>query len=284
VQRLEQIVHRARPVALLAAARDGLALPGTIAAITVDTVDLSEWNPAPITDSERTVPLRGDHLAYLLYTSGSTGTPTGVGVTHRALVNRLRWMQHEYPLDHTDAVLQKTPATFDVSVWEFFWPLQTGARLVVARPDGHRDPAYLARLIREEQVTTAHFVPSMLSVFVTDTEVGDCVTLRRVFCSGEALPPATVRDFRAALPVPQLHNLYGPTEAAVDVTYWECPPDPVTVPIGAPVWNTRTYVLDHALRPVAPGAVGELYLSGVQLARGYLGQAPLTAERFVADP
>ncbi|WP_280463216.1 non-ribosomal peptide synthetase [Nocardia carnea] len=284
VQRLEQIVHRARPVALLAAARDGLALPGTIAAITVDTVDLSEWNPAPITDSERTVPLRGDHLAYLLYTSGSTGTPKGVGVTHRAIVNRLRWMQHEYPLDHTDAVLQKTPATFDVSVWEFFWPLQTGARLVVARPDGHRDPAYLARLIREEQVTTAHFVPSMLSVFVTDTEVGDCVTLRRVFCSGEALPPATVRDFRAALPVPQLHNLYGPTEAAVDVTYWECPPDPVTVPIGAPVWNTRTYVLDHALRPVAPGAVGELYLSGVQLARGYLGQAPLTAERFVADP
>ena len=284
VQRLEQIVHRARPVALLAAARDGLALPGTIAAIAVDTVDLSERDPAPITDSDRTVPLRGDHLAYLLYTSGSTGTPKGVGVTHRAIVNRLRWMQHEYPLDHTDAVLQKTPATFDVSVWEFFWPLQTGARLVVARPDGHRDPAYMARLIREEHITTAHFVPSMLSVFVTDTAVGDCVTLRRVFCSGEALPPATVRDFRAALPVPQLHNLYGPTEAAVDVTYWECSPDPVTVPIGSPVWNTRTYVLDNALRPVAPGAVGELYLSGVQLARGYLGQAPLTAERFVADP
>ncbi|WP_280458275.1 non-ribosomal peptide synthetase, partial [Nocardia carnea] len=284
VQRLEQIVHRARPVALLAAARDGLELPGAIAAITVDTVDLSGMDPEPVTDSDRTLPLRGDHLAYVIYTSGSTGAPKGVGVTHRAIVNRLRWMQHEYPLDHTDTVLQKTPATFDVSVWEFFWPLQTGARLVVAQPDGHRDPGYLARLVREQQVTTAHFVPSMLSVFVTDTEVADCVSLRRVFCSGEALPPATVRDFKAALPGPQLHNLYGPTEAAVDVTYWECPPDPVAVPIGSPVWNTRTYVLDHALRPVAPGAVGELYLSGVQLARGYLGQAPLTAERFVADP
>ncbi|MEU1980659.1 amino acid adenylation domain-containing protein [Nocardia sp. NPDC019395] len=284
VRRLEQIVGRVGPVALLVAARDELELPGNAAALAVDTVELSALDPAPVTDTDRIAPLRADHLAYLLFTSGSTGTPKGVGVTHRAIVNRLRWMQHEYRLDHTDTVLQKTPATFDVSVWEFFWPLQTGARLLVARPEGHRDPAYLARLIREEGVTTAHFVPSMLSVFVTDTEVGDCVSLRRVFCSGEALPPATVRAFRTALPAPQLHNLYGPTEAAVDVTYWECPPDPATVPIGAPVWNTRTYVLDDALRPVPPGAVGELYLSGVQLARGYFGQAPLTAERFVADP
>ncbi|WP_280406836.1 non-ribosomal peptide synthetase [Nocardia carnea] len=284
VERLAKIVQRASPVALLATARDGLELPGNVAAVAVDTVELSALDPAPVTDADRIAPLRADHLAYLLFTSGSTGTPKGVGITHRAIVNRLRWMQGEYRLDSTDTVLQKTPPTFDVSVWEFFWPLQRGAGVVVARPDGHRDPAYLARLIREEQVTTAHFVPSMLSVFVTDAEVSECVTLRRVFCSGEALPPATVRDFRAALPGPELHNLYGPTEAAVDVTYWECPPDPVTVPIGAPVWNTRTYVLDSALRPVPPGAVGELYLSGVQLARGYLGQAPLTAERFVADP
>ncbi|MFI5717273.1 amino acid adenylation domain-containing protein [Nocardia sp. NPDC051750] len=284
VQRLEQIVGRVGPVALLVAARDALELPDNAAALAVDTVELSALDPAPVTDADRIAPLRPDHLAYLLFTSGSTGTPKGVGVTHRAIMNRLRWMQHEYRLDGTDVVLQKTPATFDVSVWEFFWPLQTGARLVVARPDGHRDPAYLARLIRAEGVTTAHFVPSMLSVFVTDTEVGECATLRRVFCSGEALPPATVRAFRAALPGPELHNLYGPTEAAVDVTYWQCPPDPATVPIGAPVWNTRTYVLDSTLRPVPPGAVGELYLSGVQLARGYLGQAPLTAERFVADP
>ncbi|MGW1738536.1 amino acid adenylation domain-containing protein [Nocardia sp. NPDC001965] len=284
VARLEQIVARSRPVALLVADRDGLELPGNADLVPVDTVDLAGFAPEPVTDADRTTALRGDHLAYLLFTSGSTGAPKGVGVTHAAIVNRLRWMQHEYPLDPTDAVLQKTPATFDVSVWEFFWPLQTGARLVVARPDGHRDPAYLAWVIRERGITTAHFVPSMLSVFVTDTEVGDCVSLRRVFCSGEALPPATVRDFHAALPGPQLHNLYGPTEAAVDVTSWHCPAETDVVPIGSPVWNTRTYVLDAALRPVAPGAVGELYLSGVQLARGYLGQAPLTAERFVADP
>ncbi|MGV9632823.1 amino acid adenylation domain-containing protein [Nocardia rhamnosiphila] len=284
VARLAGIVDRARPVALLVAIRDGLELPGNAELLAVDTADLSGFDPAPVTDADRISPLRGDHLAYLLYTSGSTGAPKGVGITHAAIVNRLRWMQHQYPLDHTDAVLQKTPATFDVSVWEFFWPLQTGARLVVARPDGHRDPAYLAGVIREKGITTAHFVPSMLSVFVTDTEVGDCASLRRVFCSGEALPPATVRDFHAALPGPDLHNLYGPTEAAVDVTYWHCPPDPESVPIGSPVWNTRTYVLDAALRPVPPGAVGELYLAGVQLARGYLGQAPLTAERFVADP
>ncbi|WP_459546791.1 amino acid adenylation domain-containing protein [Nocardia sp. X0981] len=284
VQRLEEIVARARPILLLTAARDELTAPANVRTLALDTLDLSALDPAPVTDTDRGASLRADHLAYLLFTSGSTGTPKGVGVTHRAIVNRLCWMQHEYPLDHTDAVLQKTPATFDVSVWEFFWPLQTGARLVVARPDGHRDPVYLARIIQEKGVTTAHFVPSMLSVFVTDAEIGGCVSLRRVFCSGEALPPATVRDFHTALPGPRLHNLYGPTEAAVDVTYWPCPPDADVVPIGSPVWNTRTYVLDAALRPVPPGAVGELYLSGVQLARGYLGQAPLTAERFVADP
>ncbi|MEU4315654.1 amino acid adenylation domain-containing protein [Nocardia sp. NPDC024068] len=284
VRRLEGIVDRARPVALLVADRDRLEPPANIDCLAVDTADLAHLDPAPVTDADRITPLRPDHLAYLLFTSGSTGTPKGVGVTHRAIVNRLRWMQHEYRLDSTDTVLQKTPATFDVSVWEFFWPLQTGARLVVARPDGHRDPAYLAALIREKEVTTAHFVPSMLSVFVTETEVGGCVSLRRVFCSGEALPPATVREFHTALPGPRLHNLYGPTEAAVDVTYWPCPADPDSVPIGSPVWNTRTYVLDSELRPVPPGAVGELYLAGVQLARGYLGQATLTADRFVADP
>ncbi|WP_245555904.1 non-ribosomal peptide synthetase, partial [Nocardia cerradoensis] len=192
--------------------------------------------------------------------------------------------------------MQKTPATFDVSVWEFFWPLQIGARLVIAAPDGHRDPAYLARIIAEKGVTTAHFVPSMLSVFVTDTDVRGCDGLRRVFCSGEALPAATVRDFHAVVPGArragspasdggaQLHNLYGPTEAAVDVTYWACAPENDVIPIGAPVWNTPVYVLDDTLRPVAPGVIGELYLAGVQLARGYLGRPGLTADRFVANP
>ncbi|MBO0853812.1 MAG: amino acid adenylation domain-containing protein, partial [Nocardia sp.] len=249
-----------------------------------DSAGLAGFDSAPVTDSDRLAPLRPDHPAYLLFTSGSTGEPKGVNVSHAAIVNRLRWMQHEYRLEDTDVVLHKTPTTFDVSVWELFWPLQVGARLVVVRPDGHRDPEYLAEVIRGRGVTTAHFVPSMLSVFMTDTDVADCVSLRRVFCSGEALPAATVRRFRAMLPEPELHNLYGPTEAAVDVTAWRCPPDPATVPIGAPVWNTRTYVLDSSLCPVPPGVTGELYLSGVQLARGYRGQPGLTAQRFVADP
>ncbi|MEU7144554.1 amino acid adenylation domain-containing protein [Nocardia sp. NPDC046473] len=281
-ERIEQIVAQAAPVCVLTAERDELTLP--VDRLDLDIVDLAGFAGTPITDADRTAALRPGHLAYVIFTSGSTGKPKGVGVTHAAIVNRLRWMQHEYPLDQTDAVLQKTPATFDVSVWEFFWPLQIGARLVVAEHDGHRDPGYLARLITEKKITTAHFVPSMLSVFVTDTDVRGCTALRQVFCSGEALPAATVRDFHAALHHPALHNLYGPTEAAVDVTYWPCPADPSSVPIGSPVWNTQTYVLDSRLRPVPPGVVGELYLAGVQLARGYLGQPRLTADRFVANP
>ncbi|MFI9503214.1 amino acid adenylation domain-containing protein [Nocardia sp. NPDC052566] len=287
VERIDQILRQAAPVCVLTAARDALTLPEGTAQLALDTLDLAGFGSRALTDKDRPAALRADHPAYVIFTSGSTGKPKGVTVTHAAIVNRLRWMQHEYPLDGTDVVLQKTPATFDVSVWEFFWPLQIGAKLLIAAPDGHRDPAYLAHLIAEKRVTTAHFVPSMLSVFVTDTDVRGCGCLRRVFCSGEALPGATVRDFHAVLggsAGPRLHNLYGPTEAAVDVTYWPCPPDPASVPIGAPVWNTQTYVLDARLQPVPPGAVGELYLAGVQLARGYLGQSVLTADRFVANP
>ncbi|MEV0466701.1 amino acid adenylation domain-containing protein [Nocardia tengchongensis] len=286
--RITAVLDQARPLCVLTTARDGIELPGGAPRFDIDTADTSAHSGEPVTDADRIAPLRADHLAYVIFTSGSTGKPKGVGVSHAAIVNRLRWMQHAYPLDADDVVLQKTPATFDVSVWEFFWPLQIGARLVIAAPDGHRDPGYLARVIAEQGVTTAHFVPSMLSVFLTDTEVGDCTGLTRVFCSGEALPAATVAEFHAALgtgrEAPQLHNLYGPTEAAVDVTAWHCTPGSTDVPIGAPVWNTRTYVLDARLQPVAPGVVGELYLAGVQLARGYLGRAALTGDRFVADP
>ncbi|ALG08594.1 non-ribosomal peptide synthetase [Kibdelosporangium phytohabitans] len=220
--------------------------------------------------------------AYVIYTSGSTGRPKGVVVPHKAIVNRLLWMQHAYPLGADDRVLQKTPAGFDVSVWEFFWPLLTGAGLVVAEPGGHRDPAYLADVINREGVTTLHFVPSMLRAFLTDPGARTCTGLRRVFCSGEALPGETAAQFRATLGV-ELHNLYGPTEAAVDVTTW-----PVietdTVPIGRPVWNTATYVLDRSLRPCPPGVPGELYLAGRQLATAYLNRPGLTADRFVASP
>ncbi|GAA2640432.1 hypothetical protein GCM10010399_87530 [Dactylosporangium fulvum] len=223
--------------------------------------------------------------AYVIYTSGSTGRPKGATVSHRAIVNRLLWMRHEYGLRPGERVLQKTPAGFDVSVWEFFWPLLAGATLVVARPDGHRDPAYLAALIRREQVTTVHFVPSMLRAFLDEETVAG-LPLTRVICSGEALPADLARRFGAVLPGVELHNLYGPTEAAVDVTHH--PVDPAaagaSVPIGRPVWNTRVHVLDPWLRPVPPGVTGELYLGGVQLARGYLRRPGLTAQRFVADP
>ncbi|MEU1049824.1 amino acid adenylation domain-containing protein [Streptomyces sp. NPDC005897] len=226
------------------------------------------------------------HPAYVIYTSGSTGRPKGVVVPHRAIDNRLRWMQHAYGLTAGDRVLQKTPSSFDVSVWEFFWPLREGATLVVAEPGGHKDPVYLARLIREQAVTTCHFVPSMLQVFLGAPGAADCAdALRRVFCSGEALPRETVSSFARALPGVELHNLYGPTEAAVDVTYHACDPaDPGPVPIGRPVWNSRLYVLDAALQPCPPGVPGELYLAGAQLADGYLGRPELDATRFVADP
>ncbi|BFV59655.1 hypothetical protein KCMC57_up47590 [Kitasatospora sp. CMC57] len=225
------------------------------------------------------------NTAYVIYTSGSTGRPKGVAVSHRAIVNRLRWMQAEYRLGPDDHVLQKTPAGFDVSVWEFFWPLCVGARLVLAGPDEHRDPTRIAELIRAEQITTVHFVPSMLRLFLEEPAAARCRSLRRVFASGEALSGALRSRFFEVLDA-GLHNLYGPTEAAVDVTYQPCGPDDPAgpVPIGTPVWNTRMHVLDPQLRRVAPGETGELYIAGVQLARGYVNRPGLTAERFVPDP
>ncbi|WP_420907351.1 amino acid adenylation domain-containing protein [Streptomyces scabichelini] len=221
--------------------------------------------------------------AYVIYTSGSTGRPKGVVVPHQGIVNRLLWMQDTYELTGDDRVLQKTPSSFDVSVWEFFWPLITGATLVLARPEGHKDPAYLAELIQEQHITTVHFVPSMLQLFLEEPAAARCTGLRRVMCSGEALPVPLANRFHQVLPA-ELHNLYGPTEASVDVTAIEVRPEAESVPIGRPVWNTRVYVLDAGLRPVPPGVPGELYLAGVQLARGYLDRPGLTAERFVADP
>ncbi|MFD7032990.1 amino acid adenylation domain-containing protein [Streptomyces sp. NPDC059917] len=227
------------------------------------------------------------HPAYVLFTSGSTGRPKGVVVSHAGIVNRLGWMQSRYGLVSGERVLQKTPFGFDVSVWEFFWPLLEGASLVVARPGGHRDPAYVASVIREAEVSTVHFVPSMLEAFLRDPAAAECSGLRRVICSGEALSPAAVaRFFEVFGSSVELHNLYGPTEASVDVTAWECPAgeDISVVPIGAPIANTQVYVLDSSLSPVPVGVGGELYLAGVQLARGYAGRAGLTAERFVASP
>ena len=237
-------------------------------------------NDNPVSD------VTGDNLAYVIYTSGSTGKPKGAMNTHAAIYNRLYWMQEAYGLMPADHILQKTPFSFDVSVWEFFWPLMTGARLVVARPGGHRDSAYLRELIKQEHVTTLHFVPAMLQVFLAEEGVEACTSLRRVICSGEALSRDLQDRFFALLPQVELHNLYGPTEAAVDVTFWECDAavNHTTVPIGRPIGNTQIYIVDKHNHLVPVGVPGELFIGGVQLARGYHKRAALSAERFVPDP
>ncbi len=226
-----------------------------------------------------------DDPAYMIYTSGSTGRPKGAINTHRGIVNRLRWMQAFYQLTPADAVLQKTPFSFDVSVWEFFWPLGEGARLVVAAPDSHRDPDALVAAVTTHQVTVLHFVPSMLRVFLQARHVATCTSVREIICSGEALAPDLVDACHRVLPA-TLRNLYGPTEAAVDVTHWTCPREAPTtrVPIGYAAPNTRCYVLDDALEPVPAGVSGELYLGGVQVGTGYHGRPDLTAARFLSDP
>ncbi|SDJ34796.1 amino acid adenylation domain-containing protein, partial [Rhodococcus triatomae] len=276
--RLAYIVETARPLCVLTESTVDAALPDAVRRIDLDRLDV------PPADRLPRPRIRPDDTAYVIFTSGSTGRPKGVAVSHRAIVNRLAWMQAEYPLDGSDVVLQKTPVTFDVSVWELFWPLQVGAQLVIAAPDGHRDPAYLAGEIRRRGVTTVHFVPSMLSVFTAEPTSGECVSLAHVFCSGEALTVDQTRRF-AARSQARVHNLYGPTEAAVDVTYWDVTGDEQTsVPIGRPVWNTGVHVLDNRLHPVPTGVVGELYLAGTQLAECYVGRPDLTADRFVANP
>jgi amino acid adenylation domain-containing protein len=226
-----------------------------------------------------------EQLAYVIFTSGSTGRPKGVANTHGGIRNRLLWMQRAYNLTAADRVLQKTPYSFDVSVWELFWPLLAGARLVFARPGGHQDSAYLARLIREAEITTLHFVPSMLQLFLEEPGVESCTSVARVICSGEALPPHLVERCHARLGA-ELHNLYGPTEAAVDVTAWECRRGETghTLPIGRPIANTQIYVVDREMQPVPPGVAGELLIGGAGLARGYVRRPDLTAERFIPDP
>ncbi|WP_241338758.1 non-ribosomal peptide synthase/polyketide synthase [Pseudomonas aeruginosa] len=239
--------------------------------------DYSEANPD--------IHLDGENLAYVIYTSGSTGKPKGAGNRHSALSNRLCWMQQAYGLGVGDTVLQKTPFSFDVSVWEFFWPLMSGARLVVAAPGDHRDPAKLVALINREGVDTLHFVPSMLQAFLQDEDVASCTSLKRIVCSGEALPADAQQQVFAKLPQAGLYNLYGPTEAAIDVTHWTCVEEGKdAVPIGRPIANLACYILDGNLEPVPVGVLGELYLAGRGLARGYHQRPGLTAERFVASP
>ncbi|PKH63816.1 non-ribosomal peptide synthetase, partial [Halomonas sp. Choline-3u-9] len=260
--------------------RDTLPIAESLSVIELDCLEVAHHasnNPG--------VALHGEHLAYVIYTSGSTGRPKGAANRHHALINRLQWMQDAYGLTADDAVLQKTPFSFDVSVWEFFWPLMQGARLVMAPPGAHREPAQLVELIRSHNITTLHFVPSMLQAFLAHGKVENCTSLTRLVCSGEALPAELQNQVLTRLPHAGLYNLYGPTEAAIDVTHWTCQDDGLNqVAIGQPIAGIRTYVLDGDLNLSPSGVAGELYLGGAGLARGYLNRRSLTAERFVADP
>ncbi len=285
----ERLPAQARVVLLAAdhpgapAAAGRTTTPDTVPNTASGRVGLPADAQVPAVFDPSQAPAPGD-AAYVLFTSGSTGAPKGVVIEHDAIVNRLLWMQAHYGVAPTARILQKTPVTFDVSVWEFFLPFIAGATLVVAPPEAHRDPAWLARLIREQRIDILHFVPSMLAAFLAEPAARD-LTLHQVFCSGEELPAALRERFHATVHS-ELHNLYGPTEAAVDVTWWPASADDDSqpVPIGFPVWNTAMYVLDDRGRPLPAGVNGHLYIAGRQLARGYLGRPDLTAERFIPDP
>lgn len=296
-ERLSYMLADAAPHAVLTTSALASGFPATLTCIEVDAAsELVPLVPDVQWRLQVAAELTPEHPAYVIYTSGSTGRPKGVVVTHRAIVNRLLWMQASYPIDAGDVVIQKTPASFDVSVWEFFWPFLAGAAQFMAPAEAHRDPLELEELIRQGDVTTVHFVPSMLAAFLAATnlegklehKVDKPTKVRLVFCSGEALSRELSQQAEAYFGVP-VHNLYGPTEAAVDVSFYEGAQAvegqiTTSVPIGAPVWNTQLHVLDGMLRPVPHGVAGELYLSGNQLATGYLGRPGLTASRYVANP
>ncbi|MFQ6230991.1 amino acid adenylation domain-containing protein, partial [Nocardia sp. NPDC002869] len=285
-ERIGYILDTAAPLCVLTTTVDAVAVPEDtgVPVLELDTLETGGYDSAQVTDADRSAPVRSSNTAYVIFTSGSTGRPKGVAVSHSAIVNQVAWMLSQYPLGADDVYLQKTATTFDVSLWGYFLPLAAGAHLVVAAPDGHRDPAYLAEVIAEQEVTVTDFVPSMLGVFAAHTPAGSIPSLEHVFVIGEALPPETVTAMHAISDA-AVHNLYGPTEAAVSITYWQATGQETTsVPIGVPQWNSRVYVLDSRLRPVPAGVTGELYLAGDQLARGYVTRPDLSSDRFVASP
>ncbi|HEU4562188.1 MAG TPA: amino acid adenylation domain-containing protein, partial [Longimicrobium sp.] len=285
VDRLRNMVEDSAPAVLLTHPPQAATAAALSAGSAIPVLDLTTgegWADQPETNPGREG-LGPRNLAHVLFTSGSTGRPKGVMLEHGSLVNRLQWMQDRYGMTPDEALLQKTPFSFDVSFCEFFWPLMVGARLVMARPGGHRDPAYLVEVIRREGITHAHFVPSMLPLFLEHPEAGRCTSLLRVPVSGEAVSAALVRQFHQRLPGVELTNQYGPTESG-EVTEWSCDPDAERVSIGRAIHNSAVYVLDRAGEPVPVGAAGELFIGGVAVARGYLGRPRLTAERFVPDP
>ena len=282
-ERITIMLANAKPAVILTQEKLKVALPASSA--TLICLD-SAWEQLKLqNDSNPEINVCAGSLIYVIYTSGSTGQPKGAMNTHQGVCNRMLWMQEAYVLTSNDSVLQKTPYSFDVSVWEFMWPLLNGARLIVARPNGHRDTQYLLETINRFQITTIHFVPSMLRLFLQEINADYCKSLRRVICSGEALTLDCQQMFFEHLPGTKLYNLYGPTEAAVDVTHWTCRPDCNlnNIPIGRPISNIQIYLLNEAHEPIPVGNVGELYIGGIGVARGYLNQPELTAERFIPN-
>jgi amino acid adenylation domain-containing protein len=282
-QRLDYMLDHAQPQLLVSDSRQAVRFTG-YQGCTVLLDHPEGWAEQPCLNPGLVIDT--DQLAYCIYTSGSTGEPKGVMNTHGAILNRLQWMQAIYPIGRDDRILQKTSFCFDVSVWELFWPLMTGAVVVMADPVAYRDPVYLRDLVKSAGITALHFVPAMLQGLIDAGLEWEGVALRYVFCSGEALKSATMHKALKLWPDCTLHNLYGPTEAAVDVTYWQCASsqEHVGVPIGRPIANTRIHILDDEMNLLPIGAKGEIYIGGSGLARGYLKRPDLTAERFVPDP
>ena len=282
-ERLRFMIDDSQAPVLLTQSRLATALPEHAARVVC--VD-SDWNTISQQPSDNLfIDITGNNLVYVIYTSGSTGQPKGAMVHHGGVVNCLRWMQETYKLDHTDKFLLKTSLNFDPSVWELFWPLWVGAGVCIVRPGGQLDNAYLIKLIRESGCTSVYFVPSMLRVFLEEHGVEECRSLKRVICGGEALPLETLTRFHELLPA-ELHHSYGPTETSIAATEWTCEikTQRRVVPMGFPLANTQTYVLDQRLNLAPIGVIGELYIGGYGLGRGYLHRAGLTAERFVPDP
>jgi surfactin family lipopeptide synthetase A len=277
VQRLEYMIENSQTSIILTQRRLNHLLASTHRTVIMEDLELEEYSGDDLLPT--TLP---GHLAYVIYTSGSTGQPKGVMIEHRSIVNRLEWMQRQFKLTAQDKVLQKTPFSFDVSVWEFFWTWMSGAQLVIAQHDGHKDPLYLAQLINLEHITVTHFVPSMLSTFLGLVSE-PCRSLRLVVCSGEALIPSLQERFFQQYTC-ELYNLYGPTEASVDVSFWRCSPELDYVSIGRPIDNTQLHVLDKYQYPVPVGVPGELFIGGIGVGRGYINRPELTAQRFIPDP
>ncbi|WP_244593454.1 amino acid adenylation domain-containing protein [Methylosinus trichosporium] len=260
--------------------KERLSFAAGLTTLELDRLDVDDQS-----DLDPSVAVHAESLAYVIYTSGSTGRPKGVAIRHRSLASCMMWMQDAYGLAGADAVLHKAPFGFDVSVWEIFWPLTSGARLVVANPGDHRDPERIVELIRRHEITTLNFVPAMLQAFLAHEGVEERTRLRHVICGGEAMPAATQREALQRLHGASLENLYGPTETTIHVTQWRCRDDGRSrVPIGRPIAETQAHVLDEGLAPTPVGVSGELYIGGELLARGYLHRAGLSAERFIADP